>query len=137
MSQAERRITDEDIENLRERIGAFYRSGPYRIDVSSDDIRNHAISNGDWNPLYVDPEYGADTRYGGPVAAPTYVDMIKHYTAAAVGGLPGIHAFHAGNDVEFFRSVRPGETIGSSFRPWRVEEKVGNFAGRRLAVSEI
>lgn len=129
-----RRITEEGIAALRERIGAYYRSGAYRLDVSADDIRNHAVSNGDWNPLYVDPDYGAGTRYGGQVAAPTYVDMIKHYTATAMGGLPGIHAFHAGNDIEFFRSVRPGDVIGPTFRPWKVEEKRGSFADRMVAM---
>lgn len=129
----DRQITDEGVERLRARLGAFYRSGPYRIDVTEDDIRNNAIANGDWNPLYLDPGYGARTRYGGQVAAPTYVDLIKHYTAAAVGGLPGIHSFHAGNDVEFFRPVRPGDVIGPTFRPWQIEEKQGSFAGRTIA----
>ncbi len=130
----ERSITDEGIEELKSRIGAYYRSGPYRLDVTSDDIRNHAISNGDWNALYVDPDYGARTRYAGHVAAPTYVDMIKHYTATAIGGLPGIHTFHAGNDIEFFRSVRPGDVIGPSFRPWKIEPKQGQFAGRMVSM---
>jgi acyl dehydratase len=125
-------MTDEAIEALRARVGAFYRSGPYRLEVTSDDIRNNAIANGDWNPLYVDPDYGPRTSYGSHVAAPTYVDLIKHYTATAIGGLPGVHAFHAGNDVEFFKPVRAGDTIGPTFRPWRVEEKEGQFAGRMV-----
>ena len=132
-AQKTREITDAGIAELRSRIGAYYRSGPYRIDVTSDDIRNHAISNGDDNPLYVDPSYGEGTRFRGQIAAPTYVDMVKHYTAAAVGGLPGIHAFHAGNDVAFFRPVRPGDTIGPTFRPWKVDQKEGSFAGRMVA----
>ena len=134
MSREERKITDADVEEMRSRIGAYYRSGPYRLDVSSDDIRNHALSNGDANPLYIDPDYGASTRFGGHVGAPTYVDMVKHYTAAAVGGLPGIHAFHAGNDIEFFRPVRAGDVIGPTYRPSRVEDKEGKFAGRMVAV---
>lgn len=128
-----REITDEAIAAMRTRVGAYYRSGPYRIDISSDDIVNHARSNGDLNPLFVDPSYGPATRYRSQIAAPTYLDMVKHYTAAAVGGLPGIHAFHAGNDIDFFRPVRPGDTIGPTFRPWKVEEKEGAFAGRMVA----
>lgn len=129
-----REITDEGLDRLRQRLGAFYRSGPYRIDITSDDIRNHAISNGDHNKLFTDIQYGIGTRFNSQIAAPTYVDMVKHYTAAAVGGLPGIHAFHAGNDVEFFRPVRPGDTIGPTFRPWNLEEKEGSFAGRMAAI---
>lgn len=127
-------ITDEAIANLRARIGAYYRSGPYRLDVTVDDIRNHATNNGDWNPLYVDPAYGPTTRYGAMVAHPTYVDLILHYTVAGVGGLPGVHVFHSGNDISFFRSVRPGDTIGPTYRPCSVEEKHGKFAGRMVHV---
>ena len=127
-------ITDEGIRDLESRLGAYYRSGPYRLEVTADDIRNHALSNGDWNPLYVQPEYGPRTRFKGQVAAPTYVDMIKHYTATAIGGLPGIHTFHAGNDIEFFRSVRPGDVIGPSFRPWKVTPKRGKFAGSMVSM---
>jgi acyl dehydratase len=129
-----RTISDAEVERLRERLGAYYVSGPYRLDVSADDIRNNALANGDLNPLYIDSDYGQSTRFRGPVAPPTYVDLIKHYTATGVGGLPGIHAFHAGNDIEFFSSVRPGDRIGASYRPWRVEEKQGAFAGRMVAV---
>jgi acyl dehydratase len=125
-------ITDAAIDEIRRRIGAYYRSGPYRFEVTADDIRNNAIANGDWNPLFVDSDYGRATRFGSQIAAPTYVDLVKHYTATAAGGLPGVHAFHAGNDIEFFRPVRPGDVIGPTFRPWRVSEKEGKFAGRMV-----
>ncbi len=131
---AERAITEEGIAELESRLGSYYRSGPYRLDVSADDIRNNARMNGDWNPLFVDAAYGAGTRYGAHVAPPTYVDLIKHYTATAIGGLPGVHAFHTGNDVEFFRPVRAGDVIGPTFRPWRVERKSGRFAGEMVAM---
>ena len=73
-------------------------------------------------------------RFGGVIAPPTYVDVIKHYTATAIGGLPGVHAFHVGNSVEFFAPVRPGDVIGPTFRPWKMAEKSGKFAGRMIAV---
>jgi acyl dehydratase len=131
---AEPLITEEGIADLESRVGLYYRSGPYRLEVTSDDIRNNARMNGDWNPLYVDPDYGIGTRFGTHVAPPTYVDLIKHYTATAIGGLPGVHAFHAGNDIEFFQAVRAGDTIGPTFRPWRVERKRGRFAGEMVAM---
>jgi len=127
-------ITDEGLARLRERIGAYYRCGPYRLDVTVDDMRNHAINNGDWNPLYVDPGYGPSTRYGAMVAHPTYVDQILHYTVAGVGGLPGVHVFHSGNDISFFRSLHAGDTVGPTYRPCSVEEKSGEFAGRMAHV---
>ena len=132
--QPVRTISDADVAQFRSRLGAFYKAGPYRLEVTSEDIRNNAIANGDRNPLFTDPDYGPTTRHGSQIAAPTYVDIIMHYTATALGGLPGIHAFHAGNDIEFFRPVRPGDVIGPTYRPWKIEEKEGQFAGRMLSV---
>ncbi len=128
------RITDEGIAELERRVGAYYQSGPYRLTVTADDILLHAAANGDINPLFSDPAYAAGTRFGGLIAPPTYVDLIKHYTATAIGGLPGVHAFHVGNAVEFFAPVRPGDVIGPTFRPWKVHEKSGKFAGRMVSM---
>ena len=127
-------ITDEGIEDLRARLGAYYQSGPYRLAITEDDIRINAAANGDVNPLFSDPAYAARTRFGGLIAPPTYVDLVKHYTATMLGGLPGVHAFHVGNAVEFFAPVRPGDVIGPTVRPWKVAEKTGKFAGRMVAM---
>jgi len=127
-------ITDEGIADLEERLGAYYQSGPYRLVVTADDIRNNAEANGDLNPLFSDADYASRTRFRGLIAPPTYVDLIKHYTATAIGGLPGVHAFHVGNAVEFFAPARPGDVIGPTFRPWKISEKVGKFAGRMVSV---
>ena len=128
------RITDEGIAELERRVGAYYQSGPNRLTVTADDILLHAAANGDINPLFSDPAYAAGTRFGGLIAPPTYVDLIKHYTATAIGGLPGVHAFHVGNAVEFFAPVRPATVIGPTFRPWKVHEKSGKFAGRMVSM---
>jgi acyl dehydratase len=127
-------ITDEGIADLERRLGAYYQSGPYRLVITADDIRNNAEANGDINPLFSDAGYAAKSRYRSIIAPPTYVDLIKHYTATMIGGLPGVHAFHVGNAVEFFAPVRPGDVIGPSFRPWKMSEKQGKFAGRMIAV---
>src|SRR5690606_32040565 len=81
----ERRITDEGVAELRSRLGAYYKSGPYRIEITDDDLRNFAISHGDWNPLFIDPDYGRGTRYGSHIAHPCFTDVVKHHTAAAIG----------------------------------------------------
>ncbi len=127
-------ITDEGVADLKRRLGSYYRSGPYRLVVTADDIRLNAAANGDLNPLFSDAAYAARTRFGGIIAPPTYVDLIKHYTSTMIGGLPGVHAFHAGNAVEFFAPVRPGDVIGPTFRPWKVGEKTGKFAGRMVTM---
>lgn len=128
----DRRITDEGVAKLRSRLGAYYKCGPYRTEITEDDLRNFTVSHGDWNPLFFDPEYGRTTRFGTQIAHPCFTDVVKHHTAAAIGALPGIHTFHAGNDLEFFRPVRVGDVIGPTFRPWRSVDKQGTFAGRMV-----
>jgi len=48
------------------------------------------------------------------------------------GGLPGVHSFHPGNDVTFFLPIRPGDRIGCVYRPYKLEEETGQFAGRMV-----
>jgi acyl dehydratase len=127
-------ITEEGIARLRDRLGAYYGAGPHFIDVTADDIRRYAQSNGDRNPLYLDRGYAEGSRYGGLIAPNTFLDLAQHYTATAIGGLPGAHAFHAGNRVEFYQAVRPGDRISPTYRPYVMTEKHGKFAGRMVLV---
>ncbi|HEY3749350.1 MAG TPA: MaoC family dehydratase N-terminal domain-containing protein [Pseudonocardiaceae bacterium] len=127
-------LTEEGIESIRARLGAYYGAGPHFIDITVDDIRRYADSNGDKNPLYRDAAYAAASRFGGIIAPNTFLDLSQHYTATAIGGLPGAHAFHAGNRVEFYLPVRPGDVISPTFRPYVMTEKAGKFAGRMVLV---
>ena len=130
-------ITDEALPKLQERMGAYYKGGPILLEVTEDAIYNYSVDNGDFNPLYLDSDYATKTRYGGIIAPPAMADVIKHYTAGMVGGLPGVHQFHSGNDITFYRSVRPGDRISCVYRPYKMEEKEGKFAGRMIWVDVI
>jgi acyl dehydratase len=127
-------ISDAEIDRIKDRIGAWYKSGPQYLSVNQDDIRLYVESTSDSNPLYVDERYARETRFGGLIAPNTFLSLIAHYTATQIGGFPGAHSFHAGNRLEFYRSVRPGDVISPSYRPYIVEEKSGSFAGRMILV---
>ena len=131
------RITDEGVENLGSRLGSYYKGGPTLVEITEDSIYNYAVDNGDANPLYVDPDYAARSRFGGLIAPPAIVDVIKHYTAGMVGGLPGVHQFHSGNDITFYRPIRLGDRIGTVYRPYKMSEKQGRFAGRMISIDVI
>ena len=131
------RITDEGVENLGSRLGSYYKGGPTLVEITEDAIYNYAVDNGDANPLYVDPGYASRSRFGGLIAPPAIVDVIKHYTAGMVGGLPGVHQFHSGNDVTFYRPIRIGDRIGTVYRPYKMSEKEGRFAGRMISIDVI
>ena len=64
------RITDEDIERSRLLVGHDAPRGGrefYKV-LFPDAIRNFARGYGDDNPLFVDEEYGATTRWGSQIA---------------------------------------------------------------------
>jgi hypothetical protein len=72
-------ITDAGLEQMRSRVGypnPTVRSGtrqlPWWTVATSDAIRHHVNGYGDDNPLYVNPDYAATTRWGGQIAPPGF-----------------------------------------------------------------
>ena len=68
-------ITDEGLARLRATIGIAvpHTQPPHYFRPNEDSFRHVAESYGDDNPLWCDPEYGARTRWGGPIAPPPLV----------------------------------------------------------------
>ena len=87
------------------------------IDKTSIIRYAHAIS--DLNPLYIDDEYASKTEYKGIIAPPTFIfDLISAGTEMGEDGrditrisLPGYKLLRGGNEYEFFKPVRPGDSI--------------------------
>src|ERR1700737_3683802 len=67
------RITDEGIARLRARIGVPEPHTPPPRGGGEGWFRNRAMAYGDDNPLWADPDYGGQTRWGGPIAPPPLV----------------------------------------------------------------
>src|ERR1700689_1042355 len=90
----------------------------FNYDVTRDGIRHFAYCIPDPNALYLDHEYAATTRWGGIIAPPGY--LYAHGSPAWLGKMPGIRDSN-GNELtgsdnateawEFFRPVRPGDTV--------------------------
>lgn len=137
-------ITDEDIERQRKLVG-FDQAASTREwiqTVTEDSIRNWAHGAGDDNPLYCNPEYARGTRWGGPIAPGMMVGSIN----SPMKGDPvpdeikklrkslfkGIHVFVSGSTWDFYRPVRPGDTIYSFNGEESCEVKQSEFAGRSV-----
>lgn len=130
----ESRITPEGVAELRSRVGSYYKA-PRRVEeMTPDAIRRFAEAIGDPNPIWTDPGYAANTRYGGLIAPPCSLFGVFVCSGMRVGGLPGVHAFHSGSEWEWFRPIRVNDRISVTYRPIRIEEKPSRFAGKMVIV---
>ena len=126
------KITDEELARIRERIGEWYQvplRARYNETATRDTIRHFCNGIGDDNPLYRDQAYAVETRHGEIIAPPSF--LYSCYIVSGGGGFPGVHGFMAGNDWEFFKTVRLGDSITVTLRytDLVVKEK-SEYAGR-------
>lgn len=140
----EYRITDHDIDRLRQLIGfeEASRTREYIQTASEDNIRNFAHGVGDDNPLFCDPDYARRTRWGGSVAPgmmcaqinrPMLGDPVPDDIKALRKSLfKGVHVFVSGSEWNFYRPVRPGDTVYSFTGETRADVKQSEFAGRSV-----
>lgn len=125
-------ITEEGLAKLRALEGTKLRPPrefPFNETANKDSIRHFAWGVGDENPLWLDEAYAKKTRYGAVVAPPSWlystIPTIQH-------GLPGVHAFHSGDDWTFYKPVVEGDDIEAEFISGRVVEVPGHFSDRML-----
>ena len=140
-------ITDHDIERQRQLIGfdEAARTGEYVQTASVDSIRNWAYGCGDDNPLFTDPNYAKKTRWGGVIAPGMMVGQINkpmkgdpvtdEVKALKKSLFKGIHVFVSGSQYNFYRPVRPGDTIYSYGGDLTCEVKQSEFAGRSVIIT--
>ena len=127
------KITDEGIAKMRERIGVVVpRDPPFNTEASIDGIRHFTAAYGDENPLYSDPEYAASTRWGGLIAAPSFVltmgesevkSIRPELRARGAHALAGVHEFFTGDDMQFFKPIKLGDRLTKRYYLCAVNEK--------------
>ncbi|RDV06565.1 acyl dehydratase [Sphingorhabdus pulchriflava] len=137
-------ITDHDIERQRKLLGfdQAAKTREYIQTATEDNIRNFAHGCGDDNPLYCDPDYARKTRWGGLIAPammcaqinrPMLGDPVPDEIKALRKSLfRGIHVFVSGSQWDFYRPVRPGDTIYSFNGDETCEVKASEFAGKSV-----
>ena len=140
----EYKITDDDIERQRQLVGHMEpsRTREYLQTATEDNIRNWAAGIGDDNPLFVDPDYARSSRWGGVIAAPMMVSVVNspmkgdptpdHIRKLKKSLFRGIHVFVSGSRWEWYRPLRPGDTIYSYAGEDSSDVKQSEFAGRSV-----
>lgn len=128
---AEGTITGESLKEWENRVGLNLRvSNIFNQMVSPEAIRNYVNGIGDNNPLYRDENYAAKTRYKKLVAPPNWLYSV--FPTWVLQGLPGIHAFHSGNDWMFYKPVFMGDTITAECKFTGFDVKPSKFAGKTV-----
>lgn len=137
-------ITDHDIDRQKKLLGYMQaaKTREYIQTATTDNIRNFAHGCGDDNPLFCEPDYAAGTRWGGVIApgmmmaqinAPMMGDPVPDEIRALRKSLfRGIHVFVSGSKWDFYRPVRPGDTIYSYNGDETAEVKTSEFGGRSV-----
>jgi acyl dehydratase len=139
-------LTDESFERSRRRIGIPLRLRPAHItEVNADAARHFAYGYGDDNPLYCDPEYGKNTRWGGLIAPPNFPYTMGENAAPPLTpeqkqelkGDPfaGLGSYQAAMEFEYYRPLQAGDRCQAIRTQVGVQDKPSRFGGRTAHVT--
>jgi acyl dehydratase len=78
--------------------------------IEAGAIRRFVEALGDTNPLYMDPEYARQTRWGGVIAPPTFLCTIPAPLTLPDLGYGRVN-LNGGSSYDWHRPVRPGDVI--------------------------
>ena len=124
-------ITRETLEEWKERIGIKLRIGNIFNQLASREaIRNYALGIGDINPLWQNEDHARKTVYKRIIASPGWYYSV--FPTWVLQGLPGVHAFHSGNDWTFHKPVFVGDTITPECIFTGFDVKSSKFAGKMV-----
>jgi acyl dehydratase len=147
MDESSGSITDEAIARLRARIGVAepHPVPPHYRRPNEDTFRIVAMSHGDDNPLWCDPDYAKASRWVGSIAPPALVGgdtligedevtSLDEKTRALLKGDPlrGVHAFYSASEREWWAPLRPGKRVFRRNALVGVLDKHSEFADRAV-----
>jgi len=139
-------LTDESFERSRRRIGIPLRINPAHItEVTADATRHFAYGYGDDNPLYCDPEYGKNTRWGGLIAPPNFTYCMGENAAPPLTAeqkeqlkgdpFAGLGSYQAAMEFEYYRPLTAGDRCTVIRAQVGVADKPSRFGGRTAHVT--
>ena len=111
---ADRIEADEDLPEWHVELGHEGRAAlgvgdrvEFSKTITDDDVKQFAAASGDTNPLHLDDEFAAKTRFKGRIAHGTLVGGL---ISAALARLPGL-TIYLSQDLEFHNPVRIGDRV--------------------------
>ena len=122
-------ITNTGLIEWNDRVGAKLRIGNvFNSFVTNESILRYVNGIGDINQLYRDPAYARKSPYGALVAPPNWLYSV--FPTWVLQGLPGIQAFHSGNDWKFYKPIYIYDTITPECVFTGYDVKKSAFSGR-------
>lgn len=146
-------LTEDMIDRARHTISTEEKTRPACFSVLTEDvIRRWAYMLGDANPLWLDADYAAKTRWNSIVSPPTLPETavrgplfnplraqrqggdLRRSTApppgsSRGGGLPGIATLQVGREFRFYEPVLAGEEIRGTSRVVAIVDSNGRQPG--------
>ena len=127
----EGKVTNEALIEWSKRVGVKLRiRNIFNTEVTRDSIRHFLDGIGDPNPLWRDEEYAKKSSYKGLVAPPNWLYSV--FPTWVLQGLPGVHAYHSGNDWTFYKPLRLGDKITPECIFTGFEVRKSRFAERTV-----
>lgn len=123
-------LDDEAVALAKRDIGRKIHVEQWNYEATRDTIRHYAWGIGDDNPLWSNPDYAADTRWGGIIAPPTFPYAI--FDAVVAPGLPDIQWIYSGADWTFHAPIHRNDTIEAGATLADVTEVSGKRVSRML-----
>ena len=126
MTAQQIRTSEELLEEARSLIGVESALSTGRYPVEYDPIRRYCHMSGDTNPLFLDPDYAKQTKYGEVICPPLMVGYFAGggpWPRAATdqpepGGMPppGFRGINLATEGDFYRPVKVGDRLSSKRR---------------------
>ena len=142
MARSREQIDKESEEHLPPWSPSPYKqSGPpyeYSQRFDARVLTAFSQSIGDSNPLFTDPEYGKQTKYGCQIAPGPILALVRYpsvHGAKRPGGYP-LANYYSGAAWEFFDVVRVGSKFTSSKVTKEIFEKTGSRGQLVFMISE-
>lgn len=114
-TKAQRKMVDDTNKTADTLVG--WAKSPTRMVATEEAIKNVGLSADYWNPLWHDNNYAMNTRWGSIIAFPFFQERFGAgmFSPQATPECGFKDYIYIGDDWEFFKPVRPGDT----FRVWR------------------
>ncbi len=121
---------------MREAIGVA--SEPCSLEVEKGDVMRYARATGETDLLFLDEAAARGTRYGGIVAPPTYLIVMRPQLAGRLNlESPYPKSLDGGTRWTYVAPIRPGDRITATAKLVELYEREGRLGTMLFQVIEI